>query len=343
MQNKNKTDWNLLAKHFAGETDEHEKALVSEWTHSEESNALLFSEISTSWKNINRTKEMNLFDIDKGWEKLHRRIATSAEKQQPANSVPFAGIRLISLPRPRMAAAITLLLLLAAGSTWLYVTLRENTLVTVASAGKDNRTSITLPDGSVVFMNANTKITYSRDFNSGNREIDLTGEAFFDVIHQPDRPFIVNAGEASVKVLGTSFNVQAAKSTGAVEVYVESGKVRLYDTDNSSYALDIEPGYIGTLGNEGAGKQKNTDANYLAWKTRSLYFDNTAMAEVARGILDIYQVSLQFENPEMSHCRIQGNFEKETLENVLETICTIHNWKWERKGDRIRLSGQGCD
>jgi len=215
-------------------------------------------------------------------------------------------------------------------------------LLTVASAATDDKTRVTLPDGSLVFLNANTKISYSKKINTGARVVRLTGEAYFDVTHDPERPFIVYARKAGIKVLGTTFNVQSLRSSGKVEVFVESGKVQLFEADNTSNTITIEPGFIGSMEDAIVEKQKNTDENYLAWKTKKLTFKNTDLAKVAKGIQDVFKVDVVFENPEMLRCKIDSHFENEPLENVLDAICTLFNGKWERKGDKVILSGAGC-
>jgi transmembrane sensor len=343
MKNKEKTDWNILAKHLAGETDEQGQKEISAWLQESASNSILYNEIIGYWNHINSIKEMNQFDVNNGWEKLHNRIIASSGSHTTMKEEKSHGRRIwFNMPWLRVAAAIALIVMIGIGSYFVVSGLQKNSLLTVASAATDDQTRITLPDGSLVFLNANTKISYSKKFSSGVRLVRLTGEAYFDVAHDPERPFIVYARKAGIKVLGTSFNVQSLKSSGKVEVFVESGKVQLFEADNTSNTITIEPGFIGSMEDATVEKQKNTDENYLAWKTKKLTFKNTDMAKVAKGIQDVFKVDVVFENPEMIRCKIESHFENESLENVLDAICTLFTWKWERKGDKVILSGAGC-
>jgi ferric-dicitrate binding protein FerR (iron transport regulator) len=338
MKDRENIHWEFLAKHLAGETSPDEQIEMKNWLKQSESNVSLYNEISNYWNQINNIKEMNQFDTDKGWEKLYIRII-SAQMSEERKMRKFF---FLSRSMMKIAAAFTLLIAMGIGSYFLFSGFPGRNVITVATSDITNQNRLVLPDGSVVFMNKGTKISYSKNFNTAAREVKLAGEAYFSVIHNAEKPFIVHTHKADIKVIGTSFNVQALKSSGKVEVFVESGKVELLNIENKEKALVIEPGYIGYVTNKEIARHKNSDVNYLAWKTKTLHFNSANMNIVARGIQDIFNVNLVFENPDMLNCRIEGHFENEPLENIMETICTIHNWQWEKKGNRILLSGQGC-
>jgi transmembrane sensor len=343
MNDNNNINWDMLAKELAGETDEEEKKEISVWLEASESHSVLFTELGKYWNKVNSIKEMNQFDVNNGWEKLHSRIVASSGISEPGKKEEKHGrIVWFSMPVLKIAAAIALIVMIGIGSYVAISGIQKRSQITVISSANDDRTRVTLPDGTLVFLNANTRISYSKRFNSGLREVRLAGEAYFDVTHNPEKPFLVYARKAGIKVLGTSFNVQAIKSSGKVEVFVESGKVQLFETENTNNTITIEPGFIGTIENETVEKQKNNDENYLAWKTRKLTFSNTDMAKVAKGIQDVFKVKVVFDNPAMVNCRIESHFENETLENVLDAVCTLFNWEWEIKGDKVTLSGAGC-
>ncbi len=343
MKANDTINWDLLAKQLAGETDEQERKEISGWLETSESHLVLYDEVRDFWNKINSIKEMNQFDVNNGWEKLHNRINNSSGISDGIRKREGNGrISWFSAPLLRIAAAIALAVMMGIGSYFAVSGIQKRSLITVASAANDDRARVTLPDGSLVFLNANTRISYSKKFNSGLREVKLDGEAYFDVTHDPGRPFIVYARKAGIKVLGTSFNVQAIRSSGKVEVFVESGKVQLFETENTGNAITIEPGFIGSMEDEIVDKTLNSDANYLAWKTKKLTFSNTDMAKAAKGIQDVFKVKVVFSNPGMMQCKIESRFENESLENVLDAVCTTFNWEWKRKGDKVTLSGAGC-
>ncbi len=335
MKDMENIRWDLAAKHLAGETNPEEQTEMTNWLQQSASNASLYNELNNYWNQINHVQKMNQFDTDKGWNILYNRILNAQREEQKAKRVFILNRSIL-----KIAAFIAVLITLATASYFLFPGLPGRQLITVNTSENNNQNRVTLPDGSVVFMNKNTRISYPRNFNSAAREVKLSGEAYFEVMHNDAQPFIVHAGRADIKVIGTSFNVQALKSSETVEVFVESGKVEVLNPEMK--ALVIEPGFIGYVTGEKITKHKNTDVNYLAWKTKSLYFSGSVMNDVAKGIQDIFGVKVVFENTDMQNCRIEGHFENEPLENIMETICTIYNWKWEKKGNRIVLSGKGC-
>jgi transmembrane sensor len=118
-----------------------------------------------------------------------------------------------------------------------------------------------LPDGSVVALNSNSKLVFPKQFKGDTREVTIEGEAFFDVKPNAEKPFIINAGNAQVKVVGTSFNVCAYPETETVEVVVETGKVQVISKNNELTArlneVFLVPGEKGTLFNKSSAFWKN--------------------------------------------------------------------------------------
>jgi transmembrane sensor len=343
MKRDDKIKWEMLAKHLAGETDAAGQEEFSEWLRQSVLHKDIFNEITTYWDQINRMKEMNQFDVNTGWEKLHSRIIASSGKTtvKIQEKTQKSG-RYFRMPLLKAVAAVALLVMLGAGTYGIVTLIQGNSRLSTVNSGNSDQMQITLPDGSRVFLNSGTRLTYAKNFNQHKREVKLTGEAYFEVRHDANKPFIVYSGNAGIKVTGTSFNVQAYKSSGKVEVFVESGRVQLFEKENTGNTITIEPGFVGSLENSSVAKQINTDINYMAWKTRRLIFNDADLEKVALGIQDVFKVEIIFQDPAMARCKIGSNFENESLDNVLEAICTIHNWKWERKGDRVILSGSGC-
>jgi len=153
-----------------------------------------------------------------------------------------------------------------------------------------------LPDGSFVTLNSNSKLVYPKHFKGNTREVTIYGEAFFDVKPNPEKPFIINAGNARVKVVGTSFNVSAYPETETVEVVVKTGKVQV--TNKNAEALSdanqvfLIPGEKGTLFNKSSilEKSQNSNLNYLAWKTRDFIFNDMPLNEVFQCLAKIFHV-----------------------------------------------------
>jgi transmembrane sensor len=192
MKKDEKIKWELLAKHLAGETDAAGQEELSEWLRQSAIHNDIFNEINRYWDHINSMKEMNQFDVNNGWEKLHNRIVAASENPvAKMNEKPqYRGI-FYRMPLLKVAAAIALLVMLGAGIYGITTLVQNDSRMTTVSSGTNDQTQITLPDDSRIFLNAGTKLTYAKNFNMHSREVRLTGEAYFDITHNADKPFII--------------------------------------------------------------------------------------------------------------------------------------------------------
>lgn len=203
-----------------------------------------------------------------------------------------------------------------------------------------NFTTIILPDGSTVKMNANTRIDYPERFSANIRKVKLSGEAFFQVTRDTLRPFVIETENASVEVLGTSFNVSAYPAARLIEVNVKTGKVKLTQHTNgkSDPQTTILPagehGWLkvdnGEMGHSGA-----LAPNYSAWITKELNFQRTPLAEVFSVLENTYHVKIKMENPEIGKIPYTVNFANSKLEYITEVIARTHKLKVKSSGDEI--------
>ena len=189
----------------------------------------------------------------------------------------------------------------------------------------------TLPDGSVVALNSNSKLVFPKQFKGDTREVTIEGEAFFDVKPNPEKPFIINAGNAQVKVVGTSFNVSAYPESESVEVVVKTGKVQVISkiTDELSIGNQIylTPGEKGTLSNNSNNPEKseNTDPNYLAWKTHDFVFAEVPLNEVFKCLEKTYHVNIEVLEPELNDLKLNAQFDKKPIDFILNVVSLTFN------------------
>jgi len=191
---------------------------------------------------------------------------------------------------------------------------------------------IELPDGSVATLNHDTKINYPDKFSGNTREVQIEGEAFFEVRPDPVHPFIIRAGKATIKVLGTSFNVNAYPGNEDVEVVVETGKVQLTRMSNGTTPASeiiLDPGDRGILAGheEELKKGRNDNPNFLSWKTRDFVFNKTSLKEVIEQLNKVYQVRVKAGDPQVERLRISARFEGRSLDFILKVISMTHDLK----------------
>lgn len=202
---------------------------------------------------------------------------------------------------------------------------------------------ITLGDGTRVYLNSGSTLTYPEVFEPSIRNVVLTGEAFFEVMRDEKRPFVVKTGSIDTRVLGTSFNVSAYMDE-PVSIAVATGKVQVKETNNKDSLL-LTPNYQATFRNEKQNwETTSVDINkVIAWKNQTLNFDGVSLAEVAKDLERWYNVSVTFENDNIKNCIIHGQYKDQSLQSVLKSIQYMYQIDFKFKTQsKIELYGKGC-
>jgi ferric-dicitrate binding protein FerR (iron transport regulator) len=203
---------------------------------------------------------------------------------------------------------------------------------------------VVLKDGSKVWLNAATKLVYTDFPFIGERRLTLTGEAYFDVASDPDKPFIIRSGNMITQVLGTAFNIRAYPDE-PFAITVTKGKIKLEDrqrktitflTPNKQVRYENRQPPVLTV--------VKGDAAY-AWTKGQLEFYDQSFGEIARTINRKYNVNVIFANQSLEECMITASFEKETpVLRVIDLLCKINNASYTFSADSsvITLEGKGC-
>lgn len=221
-------------------------------------------------------------------------------------------------------AAILLLLILLAG-LWFYFTpkpepvvLAEQTVYSTIYAPMGSRISFNLPDGSTGFLNSGSTLTYSIPF-AGNRNIELKGEAWFDVIHDEQHPFEINAGTSSVRVLGTNFNLRAYPKERFIEIVLAEGSVEFTAKPNAQ-PMKIAPSERMTYDEKGIHVETTDPAKFKGWTEGKLIFRGDKMEDVARRLERWFNIEVVVEGTTMDDYSFRATFEDDTLYEVLSLL-----------------------
>ncbi len=315
----NDRDWAGAAAWLSGEENsdgENARALVSEE-----------ADIMKKWNDL-KFSGTDPVDVDKAWEKLNSRIE-AAEKPV----LTMTGRR---TPFLTTFARIAAMVLIVAGAGWLLFEVAAPQKITVTAASDQKNIEVLLADGSTVFLNRNSSLTYPKNFRSGSRKVSLRGEAFFDIARNEEHPFIIDAGKARIKVLGTSFNVITENASNEVEVYVASGKVLVTSEDGSS-SLTLEPEFVGKVSGSNAVRTRNTNVNYLAWHTGMLTYDGERLEVVFEDLKRTYNIEIKVADPAINDFRLTSPFERQPQDTIVKLICTTFNLRSVREGDTYIL------
>ena len=218
---------------------------------------------------------------------------------------------------------------------------------------------ITLADGSQVWVNGGSELKYPKVFNNQTREVYLSGEAYFDVHHDPAKSFIIHTANLVTNVLGTAFNVKEDKNKHTIEVTVTRGEVSVANdgkqlgilTPNQQIIIDggsgIRPlGYDMLAGPCGKAIQQKVNAmEVVAWQKIDFQFEDVTFAVACRQLEQRFKVKIVFKNDRIKSCRFTGaSFTGDKLEKVLKTICDFNNATYKKLPDgSISIDGPGCE
>lgn len=251
-------------------------------------------------------------------------------------------------PVLKMAAAI---LVMAAASVFVYTAgpqsdEEEQGTETVLVTTADQQREVTLGDGTVVHLNEQSTVTVSGGYMKDNREVLLEGEAYFEVAHHEELPFIIRTNYSEVEVLGTSFNVKSDDDTGRVEIAVLEGRVSFRDSRGGGInQVILQKGEYGFL--DIASRQITTEdfgvENYLAWKNREFVFEELSMERVCVQLARFYKMSCKFKDEAIKERRLTANFPSDDPGNTLSVIASsLHlEYEYETENRRVHWRNNG--
>ena len=322
----------LLAKYLAGETNTAEEQQVLKWLEVEE-NRKEFEAFKSIWE-FSADAELPQVDVDSAWEKVQSQInkesqdtpirRLNSKADQPAVNW-FLRIAAVLVP----AVAIVL-------AVWQF---SMNEVEQIVLASDSERIEQKLPDGSSIWLSPNSELTYPEEFSEANREVELTGEAFFEVARNEQQPFIIHTSQADVKVLGTSFNVNTFEQ---IEVIVESGKIAFYTEKKAEY-VELKKGDKAVLQNDQKiVKSESVESDFYSRKTRTLVFDQTEMFKVAEVLQTIYRVNIDLSNEEIGSCRLTATFRDQEVNEILDVIAETFGLQIGQHENGFEINGTGC-
>ncbi|MBU2915106.1 MULTISPECIES: FecR family protein [Reichenbachiella] len=233
----------------------------------------------------------------------------------------------------RWAAAVTILLV----STWLMVAYRQSiyqelyTLTTKSvEVPKGKMLVVDLPDGSKVWVRSGSVLSYNYLFLGEERRVDLTGEAFFEVEKNPEKPFVVNAGDWNTRVLGTSFNVKALPDLEAYEVLVKTGKVQV--SNSVDVLATMLPGDRLVRRGQELYRDHRALSLYTDWRGGSLSFDNSSMEEIVWYLENYFKVEINLEAESLRTHPFSGDFTGLELHQILRMMQELYPFEVEPLG-----------
>lgn len=303
-------DKEILQRYVEGNVNPEEIIAVVDWLDADENNVREFMALH------------KLNDIS-----LLNQADNRADNQKKKRTVSF---RKIGYELAKIAA----ILIIFWGGTKLFETnTAEESIVTYQTlyvpAGQ--RAELILPDSTRVWLNAHSKLIYPVSFGKGNRQVELNGEAYFDVVHNEKQPFIVKTRQMDIQVLGTEFNVTSYSSD--FEVSLLRGCIELSSPNLSSTYRMKEKEHI-KLKNNKLIINNITDYDYFRWKEGLICFNNESVATIIEKLKLYYDINIETHNKKFLNSRYSGKFRtKDGIEQVLKVLQIEHKFSYTKNND----------
>lgn len=307
-------DRHILVRYFLKQASEEEKEAIRQWIESSEDNRQRF------------IRERIRFDAS---------ILVDEAAVKPAAKTA-SGKRFHLHPVWEWSLKVAASVLILLGSFYLYdhyrITRLAQTIQCVyVPAG--NRTNIQLPDGTNVWLNANTSLRYPMAFSKTSREIQLDGEGYFEVA-KDKKPFIVKTSKYDVEVLGTTFNVESYKDKSDFRTMLYEGKVKLYNTKNPE-AVYLSPGQTAELIGEALQVVPTTDPNSYRWKDGLIYIEDKSFNAIMELFEKFYDVQIVVNNKAVKDLGYRGKLRiSDGVDHALRVLQNDFPFKYKRDEER---------
>jgi transmembrane sensor len=359
MNSSSNNIWFLMARSLSGEATEEESLQLKECMQKNPALQKGFDYIKKSWSHQRIENSVSTSDEIAESKKISRILQLARVEEAVKSTSPHFTFHITSKLVMKYAAFLIICVsIYIIRSQIKSYEVKPEKLVT--QNGSRSRTI--LPDGSTVWLNAGSKIFYEKDFCKTTREIRLEGEAFFDVIKEPGRPFIVHTGGIDIKVLGTAFNVKSYPEDKSVETTLLRGLVQVTKAGQSKSVpillhphqkLIVDKILVDQLPSPVAGsynskiptkdfivvplneQQNENERPEIAWIYNRLEFRGLNFEELAKKLERWYNVSIVFEDETVRKLNFNGSFENETVEQAFEALQTANKFNYKINGHEI--------
>ncbi len=323
----------ILAKYFSNTLDEVDKTEVDAWVLESDENQKLFDHYQQLWV---KAEAFTSYSDEQVEEALLR-----TKKQMPqfrSKKSHFTWIRQV---------AAVLVLAIGLASVFHYFmqphTVNGGVVFKEVVASRGSNTKLILPDGSTAQLYPGSKLVFPLAFNGEYREVQLTGEGYFEVEHDEAMPFIVKTDQLNVKVLGTEFNVRAYEDENFVETVLVNGKVALEKEENGKIvSLQTLKPYQRSVYSLTSGKLAVSDEldlhKYVDWRKGLLVFDADPMQEVVRKMENWYNIDFVVDE-QLQRYKFTGVFEDEPIDEVLALMQYSSPFKYKIEKGYLNQAG----
>ena len=316
-------------KYFEGQATDAELEQLLNWLQKKE-NRIVFNSFRLDWK---KGLEPNRFPGggEESWQRLQAVIGQKSYNRWQESRKIQQFFRV---------AAIFFFVISLGSMAWFFTHQPQSIPETFTSVMAENGqiSKVELPDGSLVWLNAGSEITYNNYFSAEHREVTLSGEAYFDVTKNEALPLVVDCNELKVKVLGTRFNINAYDAGKSTEVVLEEGAVELITAKTNDSFYQMKPAervIVNLQTNQYSAETVNT-ARYTSWREGIINIYGLPIGDLVKRLEKRYNQEFEL-TPEVQELHYTFTIENEPLEDVLKLMEQITPVKIEQKEEIIKI------
>jgi len=307
-----------LWRYFAGQATSEEIDLLASWVKTDDQHVTEFQRVKELYYITKYGSQRDQFDSKKAFAEMN------SQTQKATTTVWF---------RPWMAIAAMITILLGTG-LFIIKGNKQPLPSGIDYSYTAQNASFSLPDKSHIQLNKRSQLHYQTNITE-KRAVVLTGEAYFDIQHNANRPFEISAGNLKVRVLGTAFNVNA-KNVDSIVVSVTRGRVKLFSNQDSTIAVILTAGQSTCFVRNTFCDIKVFPQNVLAWKEHSIRFDATAMTEVVKTLENYFDTTIVL-NSKNRNQQLTVQLKEPKLDSVLQLLQVMYNLKTTKNNRGIIL------
>jgi transmembrane sensor len=312
---------NLLTKFFAGEISEDEAVQLKSWLNEDHENRLLFDRQNELWQSSGTDIKCRYYNPDTAWANILSRPELELQRRQSVKVVNTRDFRIFIA-----AATVCGFLIAGAVSLWLNERITNKHMRETSSfitTNEGEKASVYLSDSTEVIMNSQSSLQYYGNYNLNDRRVRLSGEAYFDVRTNREKPFIVQLKNMNLIATGTKFNVYSFENEDRIETTLEQGEVKVEVNGKKPVLLKTGQQAVYFVNSQCLLVRDVSTDTYTSWKENMLKFNDTPLEEVLRRIGRKYNVVFEISNKELLDLKYTATFIDESLDEVMEMLKSV--------------------
>lgn len=336
MEEENKHIDELIANYLTEGLDKNALDELKTWIAASAENQQYFIRQREIWFSAVSREAASVYDKDKAFENFRSRV----ESQKEIQSISRQGFNLSALWR--YAAVVAIIIAVGCISYWQGEVNVKDTFADISvEAPLGSKTKLYLPDGTLVWLNAGSRMTYSQGFGVDNRKVELEGEGYFEVKRNEKIPFFVKTKDLQLQVLGTKFNFRDYPEDHEVVVSLLEGKVGLNNLLREEKEAVLSPDERAVL-NKANGLltvESVTASNASQWTDGYLFFDEELLSDIAKELERSYNVKIHIANDSLKTFRFYGNFvrREQNIQEVLEALASTEKMQYKIEERNITI------